>query len=177
VLVLAGLSTGHKIGLLTMALIFIAFAVVSSFLAPRRWPDFPGKFLSLFVVASFVLFALMIGAVEIFGRESESASAGELAKGAPQKGPIDVTESEWKVVLPPATSLTGGAYTFHVVNKGKQVHNLTINGPGLANVHTPDLASGKSADLKVILKTGTYDLFCSIPGHKQLGMDAKLAVH
>jgi hypothetical protein len=75
----AALSTGHKVGLLVMALVFIAFAVFSSFVAPRRNPDFPGRGLSVFVVVSFVLFVLMIGAVEIFGVESE-AHHGEAAK-------------------------------------------------------------------------------------------------
>jgi hypothetical protein len=71
----AALSTGHKIGLLTMALIFIAFALLSSFVFPRRDPDYPGeRGLSLFVVVSIVLFVLMIAAVEVFGAEDEEPS-------------------------------------------------------------------------------------------------------
>jgi hypothetical protein len=35
-LVVAGLSTGNKIGLATVAAIFIIFALVSSFVLPRR---------------------------------------------------------------------------------------------------------------------------------------------
>ena len=55
--VLAGLSTGHKIGLGVVGAVFIAFALSASFLAPRRWPDFPGPHgLSPFVIACFVVF-------------------------------------------------------------------------------------------------------------------------
>ena len=35
---------------------------------------------------------------------------------------------------------------------------------------------GKTAKLTVGLKTGTYDVYCSVPGHKQAGMDVKLKV-
>ena len=72
-MVVAALSTGHKIGLLVVALTFIGFSLLSSFVFPRRNPDFPGdRGLSVFIVVSIVLFALMIGAVEVFAVESEA---------------------------------------------------------------------------------------------------------
>ncbi len=37
------LTTGHKIGLLVVGLAFIVFALVSSFVLPRRNPNFPGR--------------------------------------------------------------------------------------------------------------------------------------
>jgi multisubunit Na+/H+ antiporter MnhB subunit len=80
---LAGLSTGHMVGLAVVAAVFISFALASSFLAPRRWPDFPGRQgLSVFVIACFVLFAAMLTAVEVFGVE-KSESKSEKAKSAP----------------------------------------------------------------------------------------------
>ena len=178
-MLIADLSTGHKIGLLGMGLIFIGFSLFCSFVAPRYRPDFPGRGLRVFVVVCFVLFGLMLGAVEVFGVESKepSAHAAEPGKSAPHKV-VDVVESEFRIQLPSKTAhvLVGGSYTFHVVNKGKQPHNLTIGGPGIKNAHTKNLGAGESADLTVQLETGTYDLYCSIPGHKQLGMDAKLAI-
>jgi len=62
------LPLGHEIGLIVVAGIFIAFALASSFLVPRFKPDFPGPAgLSVFVIASIALFALMIAAVNFFG--------------------------------------------------------------------------------------------------------------
>ncbi len=62
------LPLGHEIGLILVAAIFIAFALASSFLVPRFKPDYPGPAgLSVFVIASIVLFALMIAAVNFFG--------------------------------------------------------------------------------------------------------------
>jgi hypothetical protein len=59
---------GHEIGLIVVAAIFIAFALASSFLVPRYKPDFPGpNGLSTFVIASVVMFGLMVAAVNFFG--------------------------------------------------------------------------------------------------------------
>src|SRR4029077_13762834 len=102
--------------------------------------------------------------------------AGQAVAPAPKKGTLDAVESEWKIQLSPAGKLTGGAFSFHIVNRGKVPHNLTVDGPGVANAHTPNLQPGASAVLTATLETGTYDVYCSVPGHKQLGMDAKLSV-
>jgi membrane associated rhomboid family serine protease len=62
------LPLGHEIGLIVVAAIFIAFALVASFLVPRYKPDFPGpNGLSTFVIASIVMFGLMVAAVNFFG--------------------------------------------------------------------------------------------------------------
>jgi membrane associated rhomboid family serine protease len=62
------LPVGHEIGLVVVAAIFITFALVASFVVPRFKPDFPGpNGLSTFVIASLVLFALMVAAVNFFG--------------------------------------------------------------------------------------------------------------
>ncbi len=65
---LLALTTGHKVALIVVAAVFIAFAVTSSFLVPRYKPDFPGPVgLSVFVIASVALFGLMVAAVNFFG--------------------------------------------------------------------------------------------------------------
>jgi Mg/Co/Ni transporter MgtE len=62
------ISTGHEIGLIVVAAVFIAFALGASFLVPRYKPDFPGPSgLSVFVIVSVVMFALMVAAVNFFG--------------------------------------------------------------------------------------------------------------
>jgi cytochrome c551/c552 len=70
--VLLALSTGHKIGLAGFAAVFIAFALASALLIPRWRPDFPGSHgRKWFILATLLLFAAMLFAVETFAKEEE----------------------------------------------------------------------------------------------------------
>jgi hypothetical protein len=62
------LSTGHEVGLIVVAAVFIAFALAASFLVPRYRPDFPGpNGIGVFAIASIVMFVLMVAAINFFG--------------------------------------------------------------------------------------------------------------
>jgi sulfite dehydrogenase len=79
-----GLSTTSTIALAVMAGIFIGFALLSSFVFPKRNPDFPGKKLRwVYVAASIGLFLLMMSTVIVFGKEDEEARAQETATTHP----------------------------------------------------------------------------------------------
>jgi hypothetical protein len=68
VLVGGELPLGHEIGLIVVAVVFIAFALASSLVVPRYKPDFPGPTgLSVFAIASIVMFVLMVAAINFFG--------------------------------------------------------------------------------------------------------------
>lgn len=94
-------------------------------------------------------------------------------------------------------SVTKGAIKFHVVNKSRSVVHEMIVVPvkdesaalpydqksgrliekkihGLGEV--PELKPGKSGNLRLTLKPGTYLLLCNQPGHYQAGMKATLTV-
>jgi uncharacterized cupredoxin-like copper-binding protein len=168
--VLAALSTGHMIGLAVVGGTFIGFALLSSFVAPRRWPDFPGKNgLPVFVIASFGLFAAMLTAVAVFGVESEPAKGGA-ATGAAKT--VQVQESEFKI-LPASIAVPHGTVTFTVKNVGKITHDLSITGLAKKSAL---INAGGTGTLVVTLAKGTYTLYCSVPGHRQLGMKATLTV-
>jgi uncharacterized cupredoxin-like copper-binding protein len=92
----------------------------------------------------------------------------------PQAQTITVKETEFKITVP-STKLKAGPVKFDVQNAGHIEHDLVITGNGVT-AGTPRFNGGQSKMLKVTLKPGTYDVFCSVPGHKQLGMDAKLTV-
>jgi cytochrome c6 len=82
-LVVAGLSTGHKIGLATVGAAFIVFALTSSFVLPRRIPNFPGRFMGLYLTIAALFFVAMLAAVLIFGKEKpEAAGAGHTTTAA-----------------------------------------------------------------------------------------------
>jgi hypothetical protein len=68
VLLAGELPVGHEVGLIVVAVLFIAFALVSSFLAPRLKPDYPGPTgMGVFVIGSLAFFALMVAAINFFG--------------------------------------------------------------------------------------------------------------
>ena len=184
---LLALSTWHKIGLAGVAAVFIVFALASSFLFPRYRPSYPAGRLGWFIVVTLTLFIGMLAAVEIFGREpAEKAAAENEPTTSPSTSPttsgnggagqtVQVSEKEFKITLP-STTLKPGSYTFDLSNDGKIPHDLTIAGPGVNNSKTPVINGGQHATLKVKLAAGDYDFYCSVPGHKQLGMDVKVKV-
>jgi plastocyanin len=184
--VLLALSTSHKIGLASVAAVFIVFALASSFLFPRYRPQYPAGRLGWFILVTLVLFVGMLAAVEIFGREPAEKAAAENEKPAssPATTPttsggagqtVQVSEKEFKISLP-STTLKPGSYTFDLSNDGHLPHDLTIQGPGVSKAHTPVINGGQHATLKVNLMAGEYDFYCSVPGHKQAGMDVKVKV-
>ena len=72
---LLALSTGHAVGLAVVAGLFIAFALLSALVIPRRRPQYPGTHLGWFVAVTLVFFVAMLGAVEVFGAEPEETAA------------------------------------------------------------------------------------------------------
>jgi uncharacterized cupredoxin-like copper-binding protein len=176
---LAGFSTGHTIGLSAVAAVFVGFALISSFVVPRRRPDFPGKNgLRIFAIVCIVLFVAQLTSIVVFGVEKEAKSAEKVSAqaGKPQQT-IKVQEKEFRIVLPALSTLTPGSYTFAVTNIGKVPHDLAVQGPGAAGQKTtPLIAPGKTANLTVALSTGSYTLYCTVAGHRAAGMVAKISV-
>jgi len=162
---LLGLSTGNKVGLALAAAVFVLFSLISALVVPRWRPQYPGKGLPLFLVVCVLMFVGMLLAVAHFGKESEEAEAASTS--------VKVVEVEYKIQMP-KTTFAPGTYTFDVKNDGKIPHDLKIAGPGGAK--TPLISPGGGEALTVTLKRGTYDFYCTVPGHKQLGMDQKVTV-
>jgi uncharacterized cupredoxin-like copper-binding protein len=192
------------VGLGVTAAAFIIFALASSFLFPRFRPNFPGRGLPAFAVVCFIFFVGMLTAVEVFGAEeaegeehaaettaapeetttaattTESTTAEETTTEAettttaptPQASTVDVKETEFKIALASA-ELKAGKITFDVSNDGAIPHDLAIVE---TKQKTKEIPSKGSAKLTVRLKPGTYELYCSIPGHKEAGMDLKVTV-
>lgn len=92
---LLALSGGQKLGLLAAAGVFIAFALASSFLLPRRNPDYPGRALGLFIAVSIALFLAMMTSMAVLARESEEGEAqpGEAAGETTRTGTAGEGES------------------------------------------------------------------------------------
>jgi uncharacterized cupredoxin-like copper-binding protein len=186
---LLALSTAQKIGLGLAVLGFAGFSLIVSMLVPRWYPQFPGRGLRVFLVTCVLLFVGMMSAVVFVARETSKAEAKGTetttqatstqgtttnATTTTSATSVAVSETEFKIALP-KTTVPAGSYAFEVKDDGHIPHDFVVQGNGV-DEKTPTIQPGKSATVKVDLKPGTYDVYCSVPGHKQAGMDVKLTV-
>ena len=73
--------TGKEIGLGLCGLAFVAFALITSLVVPRRYPDFPGRRKGVYVLFCFLFFVGMLSAV-IFLATEEEREPGERGETA-----------------------------------------------------------------------------------------------
>ncbi|MFC5217223.1 copper-binding protein [Streptomyces coerulescens] len=68
-----------------------------------------------------------------------------------------------------------GEYTFTAKNTGHHDHALEIEGPGGEN-RSKTVEPGRSTTLTVTLESGSYEVYCPVDGHKDLGMKTNITV-
>ena len=103
---------------------------------------------------------------------STSATSTPAAAGG---GTVTLGESEFKITPKDATA-KAGKVTIDVKNDGQIVHNLNVEGNGIAEKKTADLQPGSSGKVTVDLKPGKYEMYCSIDGHRASGMEGTITV-
>jgi plastocyanin len=105
---------------------------------------------------------------------ASSAAAGgggssSISQAADPGGQLKFTQS--------TLSAKAGTVKINFTNDSSLPHNLTIqqgaSGPTVGA--TPTFSGGKKT-LVVKLKPGTYTFYCSVPGHRQAGMQGTLTV-
>jgi plastocyanin len=85
-----------------------------------------------------------------------------------------VSMSEYKFA--PSTVSAKAGSTLTVNNSGSIQHDLKLRQGSKEVGGTPLVDAGSSAKLKLKFKPGTYVMFCSVPGHEQLGMKGSFTV-
>ncbi len=74
-----------------------------------------------------------------------------------------------------AAEAPAGALEIDTPNKSSVDHNIALEGNAV-NEQGPVVKGGAVSTIKVDLKPGEYTFFCSVPGHRQGGMEGKLTV-
>jgi len=105
-----------------------------------------------------------------------------VAASLPAPAHLLVYAQEWSL-WPSRGSVPAGTVIVELWNRGQDAHDLRIRrlgahgqmiGPVLGTVRiTP---SGQLSHATWHLKAGRYELYCSMPGHLQMGMHAHLTV-
>jgi plastocyanin len=104
---------------------------------------------------------------------STPATSGEGASGA-----LSVTANPEGQLKFDKTALTAkaGKVSIAFTNMSSLGHNMTVeSAAGKVEGATPTFEGG-SKSVTLNLKPGTYKFFCSVPGHRQAGMEGTLTV-
>jgi plastocyanin len=73
-------------------------------------------------------------------------------------------------------SANAGSVTIDFDNKQAVPHDVTIADSSGKDLGATDLVSSGTANATVDLQPGTYTFFCSVPGHREAGMEGTLTV-
>jgi len=73
-------------------------------------------------------------------------------------------------------SAPAGAVRITLKNPAPVPHNISIEGPGGIDKQGPTVQQGGASQVEATLKPGTYTYYCSVPGHRQAGMQGTLTV-
>jgi mono/diheme cytochrome c family protein len=95
-----------------------------------------------------------------------AAKGGTLTIPADPTGALAFTSD--KATAPP------GSIKIEMPNKSPIQHDIGIKGP--ATGQGPVVGSGGTSSFTVTLKPGSYEFFCSVPGHEAGGMKGTLTV-
>lgn len=105
-----------------------------------------------------------------------TSNVGSGASTAP-KGPIkefSVSATEFAYTPSTITVIKGDSVKINFTNNGTATHNLAITN---FNVATNSIAPGESDSIIFTAdKSGSFSYFCSIGGHRSLGMEGTLTV-
>ncbi|MFL5883581.1 MAG: plastocyanin/azurin family copper-binding protein [Thermoleophilaceae bacterium] len=178
-----------------VGIIFVCWAVIVTVLGIRR-PDFPGgaekAVLAISVVLALGTIGTAVGTVK--GEKKEKAEASQSKTKAnpapsPTQGqaaptPSQQGASQLKLTADPTgnlkfntSALSGrsGPVQITLTNPAPVPHNITLQTPqGVKG--GPTVGKGGTSTVTANLKPGKYIYYCSVPGHRQAGMQGTLTV-
>jgi uncharacterized cupredoxin-like copper-binding protein len=109
---------------------------------------------------------------------STTESGGGTSSAASPGGGNAISVSAQEFSFDPGTIQIDapGTYTFTLTNDGSVEHALEIEGQGVEE-ETETLSPGGSGEVTVTFsKTGTYEFYCPVDGHRDQGMEGTLTI-
>jgi plastocyanin len=161
--------------------VLVCWALVVSLGLGLRRPGFPGSPSGQRVVMALSA-ALVIATVStavITAGGSTNAVAGSSghapASGVPSALLLTADPGGQFKYASNQLSAKAGTVTIDFANMSPLMHNTTIAQGSKVLGATPTFNGGTRA-LTLNLKPGTYTFYCSVPGHRQAGMEGTLSV-
>ena len=112
---------------------------------------------------------------EAIGKPAEGGASGPSGTAeADAKNVVSIPADPSGQLAYEAKSATAkpGKVTLRSKNDASVPHNIAIKGDG----EGPVVQGGKVSEVSTSLKAGTYEFYCSVPGHEQAGMKGDLTV-
>jgi plastocyanin len=148
-------------------------------------------------ISMFPLLALLAGVLVLGGCGSSKSGTTESTPATTAQSTATTATGSTSTAAPTATtalsleanpegqlkyntsSLTAkaGKVTIDFKNMSPLGHNVTVeSAAGGGTLGATETFQGASKTLTLNLKPGTYKFFCSVPGHRQAGMEGTLVV-
>ncbi|HWC08693.1 MAG TPA: plastocyanin/azurin family copper-binding protein [Solirubrobacterales bacterium] len=111
--------------------------------------------------------------------ESTPESGGEAEGGSAGSGAVvdfETPEGSALAYTTDTASAEAGTDTINFTNVQATPHDVAIEDEGGKEVGKTEVISEDTASAKVKLEPGSYTFFCTIPGHREAGMEGTLTV-
>ena len=105
---------------------------------------------------------------------ASSCGSGE-ESGAAARETIEIAATDFAFGPAEIEVDESGVYSFRLVNRGESTHALEIEGQGVEEA-TAEIGPGESAEVRVELQAGRYELYCPVGNHREMGMEGTLTV-
>ena len=169
--------------------VLVAWALLISLGIGMRKPSFPeslGQQRAIMAVSALLVLVAVSMAVVTAGGSKNSAAAAQTTTSATPTTPASATPAPGAVAVEAnpggqlsfnttKLSANAGKVTVEMTNMSPTEHNLTIAQGSKVLGATPTFTGGKKS-ITLTLAPGTYAFYCSVPGHRQAGMEGVLTV-
>ncbi len=147
----------------------------------RRYGPAAGRHLiSRWSVVALLAVIASIGVGACGGDDDEDTAATTAPTGTAAEGgggeTVDVTATDF-TFDPSDPTVKPGDVTFDLTNDGDTLHNIEIEGPSGEAELPEDIGPGEKGSVTADLnEPGTYEFYCPVANHKDLGMVGEVTV-
>jgi uncharacterized cupredoxin-like copper-binding protein len=137
------------------------------------------RFAALFAIGAAVAVPMVgCGGSSDDNSTSNAATPASTSGGASGAGgSVDLTATDFKFD-PSDPTVKSGEVTFNLKNDGQVTHSLEIEDVNGKDVELEgEVSPGSSGTLKANLAPGTYEFYCPVDGHKEMGMTGEITVN